>query len=257
MRTRYTVALDGVELESVSPEIYVTDIAYGAPVREIKTMQLAGRNGQVLTGTTTGSVSVAVYFEIHERDVRRRAEIMEQVQRWAMAGGMLTTGDRPERRLRVVCESPPVIGSALKWTQACSIGFTAYAVPFWEDAYPTRVTISGNGSKSVYTPGFAAPACVECEVKNTGSSAVSTVSLSAGQTSMQFTGLSLAAGQTLVLAHDERGLLTARIGQTSVLAKRTAASSDELELEAQQLSSLSVTANGTASTTFSIRGRYA
>ena len=74
---------------------------------------------------------------------------------------------------------------------------------------------------------------------------------------MTFAGLAMEAGQTMTLAHDARGLLTARIGNASVLDKRTAASSDELELEPGKNATLSATTNGTASTTFEVRGRYA
>lgn len=257
MRTRYIVALNGVELSSLAPEIIVTDIVHSAPVRELKASKIAGRNGQIYTRTVTSSVSMTVYFEIHTPDVRRRASIMEDVQRWAMTGGVLTVGDRPDRRLRVLCESLPSVGSVLKWTGASSIGFVAYSVSFWEDEFPRRLKITGNGRKSMLVPGFAAPACVEVAVKNTGSGEITSVKLTAGETFMQFEGLSLSSGQTMTVAHDERGLLTARIGETSVLAKRTAASSDELELEPGTTSSLSVSMDGTSSTAFEVRGRYA
>ena len=257
MRTRYMVGLDGVELSAIAPEIIVTDITHNAPVREVRASDIAGRNGKLYTRTVTSSTGVTVSFEIHTPDVRRRAAIMEDVQRWAMPGGVMTTSDRPDRVLRVVCESLPTIGSAQKWTGVCSIGFVAYAVPFWEDESPRRVSITGNGSKSLFVPGFAAPAGVEARVTNTGSGAISSVTLTAGETSMTFNGISLAAGQTMTIAHDARGLLTSRIGGTSVLNKRTASSSDELELEPGKNAALSVTTNGTASTTFEVRGRYA
>ena len=257
MRTRYIVALGGVELSELAPEIIVTDIVHNAPVRELKASDIAGRNGKLYQRTVTSSAGVTVYFEIHTQDVRRRSMIMEDVQRWAMPGGVLTTGDRPDRMLRVVCEGRPAVGSALKWTGSCAVGFTAYAVPFWEDETPRRVSISGNGSKSLFVPGFAAPAGVEANVKNTGSGAITSVKLTARNTFMEFTGLSLAPGQTLTLAHDVRGLLTARIGETSVLANRTAASSDELELEPGTTAELSASTDGTSSTTFEVRGRYA
>lgn len=257
MRTRYIAALNGIELGEISPSIFVTDIAYSPPVREIKTAQIDGRNGQVLQRTITGSVSVEIRFEIHEQSVRRRAEIMEEVQRWAMGGGELNTGDMPDKRLRVICERIPTISSALKWTQTCSVGFTAYATPFWEDMYPQKSTISGNGSVEVYTPGFAAPAEVECDVKNIGTSAITSVIITAGDTAMSFSGIFLSAGKTLKVGHDDRGLLTAGIEGTSALAKRTASSSDELELKAGERGNLSVEANGKTQTTFFVRGRYA
>ena len=257
MRSRYLVGLDGVELSSIAPEIIVTDITHNAPVREVRASSIAGRNGKLYTRTFTSSTGVTVSFEIHTPDVRRRAAIMEDVQRWAMPGGVLTTSDRPDRVLRVVCDSPPAIGSAKNWTGVCSIGFAAYAVPFWEDETPRRVSITENGSKTLFVPGFAAPASVEAKVTNTGSGAISTVTLTSGETSMTFAGLALGAGQTMALAHDARGLLTARIGSESVLDKRTASSSDELELEPGKNATLTVTTNGTASTTFEVRGRYA
>lgn len=256
MRTRYLVALDGMELSAIAPEIIVTDITHNAPVREVRASDIAGRNGKLYTRTVTSSTGVTVSFEIHTPDVRRRAALMEEVQRWAMPGGVLTTSDRPDRVLRVVCESPPTIGSAQKWTGVCSIGFVAYAVPFWEDETPRFVSITGNGSKSLFVPGFAAPAGVEAKVTNTGSSSISSVTLTAGETSMTFSGVLLESGQTMTIAHDTRGLLTARIDGTSVLDKRTPESSDELELEPGKHATLSVTADGTASTTFDVRGRY-
>lgn len=256
MRTRYLVGLDGVELSAIAPEIIVTDITHNAPVREVRASDIAGRNGKLYTRTVTSSTGVTVSFEIHTPDVRRRAALMEEVQRWAMPGGVLTTSDRPDRVLRVVCESPPTIGSAQKWTGVCSIGFVAYAVPFWEDETPRFVSITGNGSKSLFVPGFAAPAGVEARVTNTGSSAISSVTLTAGETSMTFAGVVLEAGQTMTIAHDTRGLLTARIDGTSVLDKRTPESSDEFELDPGKHATLSVTTDGTASTTFEVRGRY-
>ena len=256
MRSRYFVALDGVELSAIAPEIIVTDITHNAPVREVRASDIAGRNGKLYTRTVTSSTGVTVSFEIHTPDVRRRAALMEEVQRWAMPGGVLTTSDRPDRVLRVVCESPPTIGSAQKWTGVCSIGFVAYAVPFWEDETPRFVSITDNGSKSLFVPGFAAPAGVEAKVTNTGSSSISSVTLTAGETSMTFAGVLLESGQTMTIAHDTRGLLTARIDGTSVLDKRTPESSDELELEPGKHATLSVTTDGTASTTFDVRGRY-
>ena len=257
MRSRYLAALDGVELSAIAPEIIVTDITHNAPVREVRAYDIAGRNGKLYTRTVTSSAGVTVSFEIHTPDVRRRAAIMEDVQRWAMPGGVLTTSDRPDRVLRVVCESLPTVGSAQKWTGISSIGFAAYAVPFWEDETPRRVSITGNGRKSLFVPGFAAPAGVEARVTNTGSGAISSVTLTAGETTMTFSGLSLGAGQTMTLSHDARGLLTSRIGGESVLNKRTAESGDELELEPGKNATLTAATNGTASTTFEVRGRYA
>lgn len=256
MRTRYGFRLDGVDLSDLAPEIIPLDIAYDAPVREVKTTALAGRDGQVPFGITTSSQSVTVYFEIHTQNIRRRAEVLSSVREWAMRGGWLTTDDMEGKRLRVLCESPPSLPSSLKWTQRLSATFTAYAFPFWEDSIPSQITMEGNQEKSVFVPGYAAPAEVEVSVSNTGRTAIRKVSLSAGKTTMTFEGLTLPAGKTLDIGHDERGILYAVIDGVGVLSTRTAASSDELILEAGARENVSVQTDGTAKTCFKIRGRY-
>lgn len=256
MRTRYGFRLNGIELSDLAPEIIPLDISYDAPVREVKTTALAGRDGQVPFGVITSSQSVTVYFEIHTQDIRRRAEVLSIVREWAMRGGFLTTDDMEEKRLHVLCETPPALSSSLKWTQRLSTTFTAYASPFWEDSIPIQITMDGNQQKEVFVPGYAAPAGVEVSVSNTGSTEISRVSLSAGKTTMSFEGLALPAGNTLDIGHDERGILYATIDGVGVLSKRTAASSDELMLDAGARGNVSVQTDGTAKTCFRIRGRY-
>ena len=256
MRTRYACALNGVEIGELDASVLLIDIDYNTPSRQLTTTRLAGSDGQRMMRDVTDSVSVLVTFEIHEHDIERRAAVCEQVQRWAMEGGILTTADKPERQLRVVCETPPAIGSALKWTSRLNILFTAYERPFWEDRYPTRVTINGNGSADVYAPGFAAPAVVDGRVKNTGANAVNSLTLRSGNTFFTFESLALAAGKTLEFGYDSRNILFIRADGQSALLKRTPASSDGLALQPGGMRKMSVTADGSVSASFEIRGMY-
>lgn len=257
MRSRYGFRLNGVDISDIAPEVIVLDIAYNAPVRDLKTTRLAERDGQVLTGIVTSSQSVSVFFEIHTQDILLRAQVLESVRCWAASGGWLTTDDMNGKRLGVVCESLPALSSSLKWMQRLSATFTAYACPFWEDEIPMNVVIQGNGSKTIYVPGYAAPAGVEVIVTNAGTSAISSVTISAGDTYMTFSGLALAAGKALRIGHDARGLLDASIDGTGVLSRRTAQSSDELILEPGKSAAIAVSATGgTAATKVMIRGRY-
>lgn len=256
MITRYTCSLNGIELGHLDPSILLLDIRYTAPVRTLTTTQLAGRDGQRLMRTTTSSVSVSLTFEIHEQDIQRRFAVCEKVQQWAMEGGLLTTGDRPERQLHVVCETPPVIGSSLKWTDRLGVTLTAFDRPFWEDRFPTTVSLSGNTSRSVYAPGFAAPAMVEGSVTNQGTGPIQQVDITAGETAFHFTGLGLTAGQKLTFDYDEHGILSIRVGSTSALDKRTPLSSDDLTLIPGGMRTVSVHTDGSALTRLDIRGRY-
>lgn len=256
MMTRYACRLNGIDLSSIDPAIYVLDVSVQPPVRERTTTPLAGRNGQRMTQTRTNSLSVEVKFEIHERGTIRRALIMEQIAAWAFNGGVLTTGDKPERRLHVICETLPSVSSALRWTSTLSATFTAFEIPFWEDEYPRTISVNGNGSADMLAPGFAEPARVWASVKNSGSGTITTVDLTAGETALHFSGLSLPSGGTLEVGTDEHGVFYARIGSSGVLGKRTAASSDELRLQAGKAAKLTVSANGTTQTHFDVRGYY-
>lgn len=273
MKTRYEAELDGVTLSSLSPAVIITDIAEDAPEVRRTTARFAALGGTRMTREVRESLRVSVTFELHEGDVRRRAQLCERVVKWAQ-GRILKVNHRPGQRLGVVCETPPAIGSALRWTQPLTVVFAAQAIPFWEDAVATRVTILGDGDATAYVPGTAQAALVEATVENTGDAAITAVTLSVSQaaaagagqatargtladTAFTFSGLSIPPGGRLAIAYDDKRVLRARIGDTSVLAKRTTASSDDLLAPCGQRSTFAVSGTGgAAKTTFSVRGWY-
>ena len=255
MMTRYACRLNGIDLSSIDPAIYVLDVSTVSSVRDLATTPLAGRNGQRITKRTTNSLSVEEKFEIHEQNTVHRALIAEKVTEWAILGGILTTNDRPERRLHVICETLPNF-SALRWTSSLTATFTAFEIPFWESEFPQNVMIDGNGEAQMIAPGFADDSRVWASVTNAGTGAITAVDLTAGQTALHFSGLALPFNSTLEVGTDEHGVFYARIGSESVLSKRTAESSDELRLEAGKFGKLSVSADGKAKTRFSVRGYY-
>ena len=251
MMTRYACRLNGIDLSSIDPAIYVLDVSTVSPVRDLVTTPLAGRSGQRITKRTTNSLSVEVKFEIHEQNTVRRALIAEKVTEWAI----LTTNDRPERRLHVICETLPNF-SALRWTSSLTATFTAFEIPFWESEYPRNATVDGNGEAQMIAPGFADDSRVWASVTNAGTGTITSVNLTAGQTALHFSGLVLPSGSVLEVGTDEHGVFYARIGNKSVLSKRTAESSDELRLEAGKFGKLSVSTDGKAKTRFGVRGYY-
>lgn len=255
MITRYSVALNGVQLDALDDAIIITDIQYAAPSREVVSSRFAGGNGSLYERTRTNSASVIVQAEIHEHDTERRQQICEAVQAWAMQGGKLTTGDKPGRFLDVACETPPMIDSALKWTGKISMVFTAFSVPFWQDVNQLRANISCNGSTGLYAPGNASDAVVDVLLTNSGASAITRVDLTVGDTELHFLGLSVGAGQTLEIGR-ENGIMFARVDGSSVLDKRTAQSDDDLTIKPFGVRTLSVNTDGTASTVFKVRGMW-
>ncbi len=255
MTTRYEAWLDKKSLSAIDPAIYIRDIAYDAPRFAMTTSSIPGRNGQRIASRHAQSTSVTIAIEIHEQDIAKRQEICQRVQAWAAKGGSLTTNDRRGQRLRVICETPPVIASALKWTQPLKITFTAYEQPFWEDEYPRSVTLNGTGSKSMYAPGIGVLTRVEVVARNTSGSTVNALTLKAGGTTMVFSGLGLASGETLEIGYDENGLLVIRSGSTSKMKCRTADSDDDLMIETGKNETVSVS-DADVNVTFKARGLY-
>ena len=257
MMTRYEVWLDKKSLSAIDPAIYILDISYGATHFLTTTHDKPGRNGQRVTGRQAQNTSVTVAIEIRERDIARRQDICRRVHEWAILGGMLTTNDRRGQRLAVICDNPPSIGSALKWTQTLKMTFTAYEQPFWEDEYPRAVTIAGkDAEKSLYVGGFGVLARVEAEVKNTSSKTVDALTLKAGGTTFEFAKLGLTAGGTLEIGYDKNDLLYIQTGDESKMHCRTAASDDELMVCTGTAEKMGVHADNEVSVTFKARRLY-
>lgn len=256
MRTRYEAYVDDIPLSSIDPAVIVTDIQETAPNTRRTTANYPTGDGQRILRSVRQFLRVTVSFEIHTQDVRRRADICERVVRWAQ-GRFLKVNYRPEQRLRVVCETSPTVTSSLQWTQQLKIVFAAYVVPFWEDAQATKIIITGNGSASAYVRGTAAQALVEATVQNNGSAPITTATLKAGDTTLAFSGISIPAGNSLVVRYDDARILSAKIGNAGVLSKRTTASDDDLLAPCGQRVTFSAAGVGAnAKTTFTVRGWY-
>lgn len=257
MMTRYEAWLDKKSLSAIDPSIYILDIAYASARFTTNTVDVPGRNGQRVTSRSTKNASVVITFEIHEQDTARRQEVCRRVQAWAMGGGVLTTSDRRGQRLRVICDSPPDIASALKWTQPLKITMAAYENPFWEDEFARSASVSGmNAQRTLYVPGIGAQTRVEASVKNVSIGTINALTLKAGGTTFDFTGLGFGAGETLEIGYDENELLVIRVGDVSKMSCRTANSDDDLMLTTGKTENVSVYASGEVSVMFKARGLY-
>lgn len=244
MNGRFEVWLDNQPLTAAVPEIVITDIRDSTPEIDLQTYARARGNGLLVGQRTRQSLSVTVSFYLPIYDTEQRKRAMQDVVTWAKAGGSLSTSDRPDQRLRVQMVEPPVLSSAMRWLQECSITFTAYAFPFWENVTPETVTVASGGSVSHYIPGNADFAPVDAVIQATGS----TVTITAGNTFITFEGVS--AG-TISLSHGEDSILRVESGGVSILSKRTPESFDDLLAVPGENNAFTVTGG---SATFSIRG---
>lgn len=253
MITRYDVCLDGISLAHLDPDIAVLDIQQEPG--QISTQALSLINGHgYITGRSKDQPRITVTFEIHTYDITRRQAIMQMITAWAMAGGYLTASDRPGQRIRVVCDQLPAYG-VKAWTGALQIVFEAYSLPYWEDAYSTVITAT-NQTKSAHVPGNAPRmlARAKVDVTVTANAALTGFMVTTGDTRIALNGLSLSSGSKVVFSHDENGILSIMQGSTSLLPKRSTASSDDLLVECGRNNNFRINANATA--VFEVRGLW-
>lgn len=251
------VYLNKVGLTDIDPTIYIRSVKYGAPSITTKTVERARYNGSRVTRQRMDSSTVTVSFSVIEYDPARYMDIMHRITAWAMAGGVLTTDDRPNQRLRVVCTSAPSGQGQANMADAREIEFSAFDQPFWEDTIPKRTTLTGStGNGQISGVGSASDPFVEVRAVTSGT--VTSITLNAANTTISLSGISVQTGQALVIAYDETHTLHIYNEDTGVsyLSKRSAASDDDLMIPAGEFSAVSFTANGSMTVTFSVRGLY-
>lgn len=249
MKNRMDVTLNDVALSSLHADLYVLDIAYSVPQIEMTVAQLVTRGG-ILTDQRRKEISVTVTFELHVYSMPERMKACQEIVSWAKDGGKLETTDRPDQYLECVCTGLPMVTSVLKWTEPLSVTFTAYAMPYWQEKHPVRVTFTEAGEQEVYVPGNAGSAPVYARI--TATEALTGLNVSVGNTYIALTDLTLSAGDTVEIDHDEHGLLTITQGDESILDKRSPLSSDDLLAESGQKNTVAISENATAE--FLIKG---
>ena len=253
---RYDAAINGTWLSEIGDSVVITDISEREAKTRISTAEKAIGNGLRFIRRQRESLSVSISFVIFEQDVERRKDILMRVQSWAAAvsGSVsrLEINDRRGQYLLVRYAELPAMASAMNYQDEMTVVFTAYELPYWMDQHPSKATITKDGS--LFVPGIG-ETLVDAEITNTGSGTITSLTVACGETSLSFSGLSLGNGQTLSIAHDELGILSAKIGSTSVLANRTAESDDELVAVCGVYNPISVS-GGTVSAVFKARGVY-
>lgn len=255
MITRYGCAIDGIGLADIDPTIYVTDIQETTPKMRAVTLNNATHEGLYLTRLQRQSLAITITFEIHEYDPERRKAVAERVSAWAH-DGWLSIRDRPGQRLFVVCDRLPVVPSALKWTGKITLGFTAYALPFWQETFAASASVSGASGKFRLSPAGNMDCYLEAKIRADGGT-VNSLTIAANGQTYAFTGLGLQSGQTLEIGYsDEHHRQYMRIGGASVLSRRTAESADDILLHPHTGNEISVNADSAVMAKFYTRGLY-
>lgn len=253
MISRYEAWLNGVSLSSISSKILILDIQYPSATIKNETFLAAKRHGARLHRRYIDKASVTIVFEIREYSLTARQSVCADIVRWAKNGGVLKTIDRPGQRLRCVCDKHPSIQSAMKWTDALSITFSAYALPFWEEETPVELTLSGQESEgNLFVPGNVDEAFVEIEAII--GSHTENIAFGTNNRRIELYGITAEEGQTITLTYDDEMIQSIKIDGVSLLGHRSQA--DDLIAFCGQTNKVGFSSWGTADVTFKVRGLW-
>lgn len=257
IRERMDASLGGKSLRHLDSRIVIRNIQDSAEENALfADNPVAGKR---LLSARRDSLQVTLTFTVWE--FQRLADRMQAIQAanaWAAAGGFLTVSTRPGQRLRVRCTGYAQAQDLRNYQEEMSLTFTAAGTPFWEEEKERAITLTGaSASGSMLCGGTVSgdnAARAEFAVKATGGT-LNTLTVTVGDTSMSFSSLGIAQGNTLTLAYDNRGFQRIYQGSNSKLSRRSAASKDDL-LAPPGSVAFAVSANVAVSARFKVRGRF-
>ena len=245
-------SLGNVQLDEANEAIVIRGVEPGKTDRKIGTAMRMNGFGVRITNRNHSMIEAKVTFAINIKntDLAARRGAFDAAMAWAMQKGWLKLSENPGRRLYVEEVVLPEAGDLWDYTAEYKIGMQAYGVPFWQDSTATE---DDDGGLTV--PGLITTVC-NASIETDGNSTIDSLTVTTGDSTMQFANLGLEAGETLRIGHGNTGLLWIRIYNNnnidrSVMNKRTGGA-DDLYVE-PGLISVSASA-GTAS--FSCYGRY-
>lgn len=263
MLTRYGVWLNNKGLADIDDSIYIVDIVQPDIDQQVIKAESSLGGGTRYIATRRFSLPIEIHFLVRERNIARRAEILDRIRGWAQPG-YITTTEHPGKRLYVVCSRLPS-ASAQRWTEELTMALTAYDVPYWEDERPlsctvhcepynTEASFSHQGTARLYQRGTAA---APMSAVITANAAMNKVRLVGGEAYkyLQFDSLGMKAGDVLTISHDERGILYAKVNGESVLHKRTTASQDDLMVKPGE-NTITLRADNVCTAVCEVRGRW-
>lgn len=252
---RLEAYMDGEPLTATHRGIYITGIEHTPAQADTRTAALANRHGETLISRRMREASVELSFLINAGSIAERQEICQKVARWAQ-GSILQTSDRRGQQLRCVCTELPKIEEIMNRAEVIHARFTAYELPFWEEKYPSVLSLSGSSQEgNLFVPGNTGESFVEVTV-TPASGTVNTITLTVGETMIRFMNLGATAANPLRICYDDHMIQKITVGSASALNKRTAASDDDLLAVCGKINTFGYVADGNVNVTFTARGLW-
>ena len=242
-------------LRDADPNIQITNISRTPSIRT-GSRDGGGRDGRFRAPQYRDYLKITIEFTLYAfLDIEARESAIEAANAWARDAGYLQISQKPGRRVWVQCAQRAEIQDARDHKETFQLVFETAENPFWEDAFSTAFAFSGAAAATTaHIPGTRACSPADVTVTPTGG-ALTTLTLTLGETQMAFAGLNVASGASLLLRHDDQGRLTITGGGASCYACREGASDDEL-IAGPGRAAIGFTANVACNVRFEVRGRY-
>ena len=255
MISRYEAVLNGKQLSAVNKNLLILDIRHTEPERKLETVQLGSGDGLFVLGSHTESAGVQIDFQLRIYDTATRMKALQAVITWARKGGILTVSDRKDQQLHVVMDKAPVISSAMRWLDTLTVSFKAYGVPYWENIEETKLSLTGKtATGTLKIPGNGGDAMLHVTV--TPKAAMTSLKVTCGSRAINLTELSVPKGTVVTIGYNDKGIFEIKAGTESLLAKRSAASADDLRAACGSNTKCTVTSNASCTTVISGRGLW-
>jgi len=260
------VALNGIWMDELDDRIVISGIEPGSGKENITATDSAAGYGQRVTGNRRSTLDLVVRFKFMLRSkteelMAERSQLLEKVNAWAAAGGVLTVNYKPNRQLNVILVQAPGEGSLWDYTKEFSLTFRAYDIPYWEDEEANTAVIGGSTQTDEGACTIEGSANTQADVilENMSGANIKGCTVSVGGKTMAFSQATLAANEALVIDH-VNGLVRIRIRSaggtyTSAMALRESSSADDF-MVSPGACALSYSAQRACRMTVSWRNRY-
>ena len=176
-----------------------------------------------------GRLTVTARFLLREANPLHRAAVLQQLMHWS-GGQLLRVHYRPGQCLAVRRTGAGGVGNLVRFNEPIVLIWTAQQ-PLWQSDRLFGTTSdrpSAVQSLHLTVPCAEGAIAPDLTLQNAGDSALTAVTLQTDQSRIRLSGLSLAPGKLLRLAHDEAGLLVLTADHQSCPACRELLSSDDL-----------------------------
>ena len=220
------VALNGVQLDELYPEIVIRSIDPGVPHETVSAVSRGRGFGQRVTGQhwDTLEVSVTYAIDLPKKEMALRRQIFDAVNTWALQKGWLTVNWLEGRRFWVDKVVVPGSGDLWNWTNDFTIIFRAYGVPFWQDEIPAQAvsSVTGNGSVALQVSGNV-KSVLDISFQNRSGMTINNFQVQAAGNRIMLTSLGLGGSAVLKIFHGTDGLMRITAGGTNVYSKYSGA----------------------------------